>query len=124
MNATELLHHLAENAEALSTSERVSGALMVTLLAMLIVFAVLVILIFAIKIMGSVLGTTPKAEVKEAPQAQIAEEEEEAEDEGELVAVISAAVAASLGRNINEIVVTRVRRTDPLPAWTRSGGLN
>ena len=92
-----------------------------TLVGMLIVFFGLLVLIICITIMHKVMQTGQKAEpAPEAPAAvpepaaEEAEPEEEADD-GELIAVITAAVAAVWDNAESGFVVRRVRRVNNSP---------
>lgn len=104
--------------------------LIVTLFGMGIVFLVLILLQYMLKAMEVVFHKEKKASPKvaqvsavkaaEAPVPQAAAEEavhEEAADDGELMAVITAAVISCLGGNSN-IVVRNIRRVeDYTPVW-------
>src|SRR5665648_59946 len=94
-----------------------SEALVVTLVSMLVVFVVLVL----ISILIGLLKNMSKENVKKVPESPKKEEQpivasdeigEEIEDKEELIAVISAAIAASLGLNIPDINITSIRRTN------------
>lgn len=125
-----LLDMMKYSIESLSTGERVLGSLQVTLLGVGIVFTALLFLYLTIVIMDKVLN---KPEAKPAPKVQeplsqvkeIVEEEsaeEESVDDTELVAVITAAVAASLNTSTHNIIVRNIVRTsDATPAWGRMG---
>lgn len=98
--------------------------LIVTLIGMVTVFFGLVLLIGLIKLMEkatSNLGKekkTAKAEAAPAP-APVAEEVP-VTDDGELIAVISAAVAAMM-EDGSAFTVRRVRRVTNAPAWNKAG---
>lgn len=100
-------------------------ALIVTLMGMGIVFLVLLLLQFMLKTMevvfhkekkaGSAVTQVSAAKAAEAPVPQI--DDEEVADDGQLMAVITAAVVSCLGGNSN-IVVRNIRRVDDYtPAW-------
>jgi sodium pump decarboxylase gamma subunit len=95
-----------------------SEALIVTLVSMFVVFVVLVmisLLIGLLKNMGKESGKkAPEPPKKEELKPDLLESEntEEVEDQDELIAVISAAIAASLGLNIPDINITSIRRTN------------
>lgn len=117
--------------KAMPLGEKMLASLYVTLLGMAITFVALIILWGMIALMSRVLGTKPApkaAAPKAAPAVQAApapaEPAPEAEADGQLIAVISAAIAASLETSIHNIVVTGIRRTDEqTPAWGRMGRL-
>lgn len=104
--------------------------LIVTLLGMGIVFTVLVLLQYILKLMEILFYRNKNKQeavkqVVEAKAPAVAEPEpaETVEDEesDELIAVITAAVVSSLGGRSN-IVVRSIRRVnDMTPAWARTG---
>lgn len=96
------------------------------------VFVGLVILIGLIKLLEMVMGALTKKQTAAAPApaapAPVVEapaEEETAEDEGELIAVIAAAVAAAMEAagesDASGFVVRSIRRVNNAPAWNRAG---
>ncbi len=91
-----------------------------------IVFAVLAILMIVLYIFGVIFNKKPKADptpqkAEEAPVMQAAEAVQE-EDEDELIAVLTAAVAASLGTSTYNLRIKSYRRVPPKrPAWNRAG---
>ena len=106
-------------------SETFAYTMIVTLFGMGIVFLVLILLQYILKAMEVVFHKEKKAasavtqvsavKAVEAPVVQIADEE--AADDGQLMAVITAAVISCLGGNSN-IVVRNIRRVDDYtPAW-------
>ena len=104
--------------------------LSVAAVGILTVFIALVILIGLIKVMEIVVGSVTKKKAAPAPApvapapAPVVEETAEEEDEGELIAVIAAAVAAAMEAS-GEVeptgfVVRSIRRMGT-PAWNRAG---
>ena len=96
-----------------------------------VVFAALVILIALIKVMEKVvLSATSKKKISESvkaaePVAETAPAAAQA-DSGELIAVITAAIAAVLEAEGGEqaaggFVVRSIRRVQSAPAWNRAG---
>lgn len=112
--------------QQMSTSDKIAGALVVTLLGMMITFVVLCILWGLISIMTKALYQPEKKaiapSVQPQPQVQVPVNEandtvNDGEDEN-LIAVITAAVAASMQRPIQTIIVKNIKRTsDRTPAW-------
>ena len=95
-----------------------------------VVFAALVILIALIKVMEKVvLSETSKKKISEPVKAEPAAAVEAAPvqaDNGELIAVITAAIAAVLEAEGGEqaaggFVVRSIRRVQSAPAWNRAG---
>ena len=106
-------------------SNLISG-LSTTLIGMLIVFFGLLVLIVCITVMHLVMNRgvkkQPAAEIPAAPvPAPVIVEEPEVEeaDDGELIAVISAAVAAVWDNAESGFVVRRVRRINNSPMSAR-----
>ena len=101
MNTNQILDALANDINTLTTAQKMQGAGHTTLLSMGIVFAVLIILILVIKLMGKVVGDKKEAnKVKETSKTNSERKpvrKVEAEDEDEIVAVITAAVCQALG---------------------------
>ncbi len=96
----------------------------VTFIGMLIVFAVLIILMFVLAAMKYVFAPKPaKTEktVAVTPQKAVIAEETQ-EDEEELIAVITAAIAASLNTSTYNLKIKSFRRIENnAPAWNRAG---
>jgi len=111
--------------------DKLMFSLEVTVICMAIVFLVLIALSLIISfqriIVEAIEGTRGKKEDKSAakkasePQGYSVEISEMTDDE-ELIAVISAAVAAVLGRPTSKIVVRSIRKIEPAaPAWSIAG---
>lgn len=126
-----LLERLADPAEFafMTMSEKLVGTLYVSILGIGITFLVLLFLQYAIVLM-SLLVNGPR---KKAPVAVTesnvslekplpALEQEALQDDDELIAVITAAVAACLGRPVDSFVVRNVQRAaDGSPNWAKAG---
>ena len=105
--------------------------LSVAAVGILTVFIALIILIGLIKVMEIVVGSVTKKKAAPAPApvapapAPVVEETAEEEDEGELIAVIAAAVAAAMeaagAEEPTGFVVRSIRRVNNAPAWNRAG---
>ncbi len=111
----------------MTASEKFSAATITTVLGMGITFMALLLLWGIIIVMTKVLNQEKKASPvsvveKPAPVEAISVQEEGVS--GELVAVISAAVAASMNTSIHNIVVRNVvRSNNQAPAWNSAGQL-
>ncbi|NLE25189.1 MAG: OadG family protein [Clostridiaceae bacterium] len=112
----------------MTMSEKLLGSLIVTILGMGITFIVLALLWGLIAIMTRALNKAekPKAITPITPTAPVPAAETqngqatEAED-ASLIAVITAAIAASLQKPVQTIVVKNIRRvSDNMPAWARA----
>ena len=110
----------------------VKYGLSVSAVGILTVFVALIILIGLIKVMELVIGGASKKKAAPAPApaapapAPVVEETvAEETDEGELIAVIAAAVAAAMEAEGAEeptgFVVRSIRRINNAPAWNRAG---
>ena len=112
------------------TSLTFVDTLLVAVVGILVVFFGLTILIMLIKLMGSLTGNAGKKEkpVKTAPVpvekiepvAVPAPAAPAVQSNDELIAVITAAVAAMMGEG-NGFTVRRVRRINNTPAWAKAG---
>ena len=95
-------------------------ALIVTLVSMLVVFLVLILISYIIGLLKNFAAEKKPVAVKPEPVKleTVKQEEQPAKgnelDPGELVAVIAAAVAASMGRDIPEIRINSIRRVPQL----------
>ena len=94
-----------------------SEALIVTVVSMFVVFVVLILISLLIGLLKN-MGTEKVKKSPELPKSEelkpdllVSDEVEEIEDDEELIAVISAAIAASLGLKIPQINISSIRRT-------------
>ena len=104
--------------EALSTGGET------TIIGLTIVFAVLIILMIVLMLFKVIFYREPKTQ-NEAPKQEVkASEAAPAKDvdESELIAVLTAAVAASLNTSTYNLRIKSYRRTDnKKPAWNKAG---
>ena len=114
----------------MSLNEAVSQGLMVTGVGLLIVFAVLIILMLALMAMKTLFYKAPESAVKkEEVRSQadsVVQSNQQIEnaqiDDTELVAVITAAIAATLNTSASNFNIKSFRRIGSnAPAWNRSG---
>ena len=97
-----------------------SEALIVTVVSMIVVFVVLVLISLMIGLLKNMgkdkVKTPPEPPKKEGKITKtdtiVKENLEEIEDEEELIAVITAAIAASLGVSVPQINISSIRRTN------------
>jgi sodium pump decarboxylase gamma subunit len=116
---------------SMSFGEKMMASGYVAILGMGITFIALVILWVAIAIMSRVIAgfenkksevKIVKAPVKADPNPALAEVHVSEADDLELVAVLTAAIAAATQQPINQIFVRNIRRVEGnLPAWQRAG---
>lgn len=102
--------------------ERMSHAMVITILGMGITFILLIALLYITRAMSVILN--PKGQDSEAQivleEAPIVKEDEE--DEEELVAVLMAAIAASTGQAYETIKIRSFRELGTsLPLWSQAG---
>lgn len=94
-----------------------------TVIGLAIVFAVLIILMIVLMLFKVIFYRKPKTQ-DAAPKQEISSDPVPAEDadEGELIAVLTAAVAASLNTSTYNLRIKSYRRTDNnMPAWNKAG---
>ncbi len=108
-----------------------SEGLQVTVVGLAIVFAVLIILMLVLMAFKMIFYKTPKNEVKQQalpaseskalPQAAPKPETTEI-DEGELIAVLTAAIAASLNTSTYNLNIKSYKRVgNASPDWNKAG---
>ena len=113
------------------TSLSFVDTLLVAVVGILVVFFGLTVLIMLIKMMGALTGgmgkkkekpvntaPVPVEKIEPAPVPEVAAPVQQSNDE--LIAVITAAVAAMMGEG-NGFTVRRVRRVTNTPAWAKAG---
>ncbi len=113
----------------LPMSEALSTGGITTLIGLAIVFGVLVILMIVLCLFKVFFYKEPAkkaapvaAPVEPAAPAPAAEAEEDVEDEEELIAVLTAAVAASLNTSTYNLQIKSYRRVpNKRPAWNNAG---
>ena len=128
MNINEILDQMSHDITALTFGEKMLGGLAVNALSMAIVFLVLVLLIGIIKAMDSMVNPKSKQENEESNEfdniQSYEQEQEPSEDISELIAVISAAVACSMGVSESKIRVVNINRVgNDSPTWAKNGRL-
>ncbi|MBE5040652.1 OadG family protein [Ructibacterium gallinarum] len=113
----------------MSLFEALGEGLMVTVIGLIIVFAVLIILMLVMMLM-KVVFYKPQNDSHHVPSQQVpapapvpaAPVEESNMDETELIAVLTAAVAASLNTSTYHLNIKSYRRIENTsPAWNKAG---
>lgn len=111
--------------QGITLSEALSTGGLVTVTGFGIVFGVLIILMFVLMLFKVIFGRgSSKKDTKkvETAPAMAAQPAEEAVDESELIAILTAAVAASLNTSTYNLKIKSYRRVDSKkPAWNRAG---
>lgn len=102
----------------------VGDSLIITVFSMAVVFLVLIVISILISALKSIGGEKKKEVAKEPVESVKAKEtiiediQEKTTDDTELVAVIAAAIAASLGVSVPEVNIKSIRRIPQnTPAW-------
>ena len=98
-------------------SELLAQGAAYTVMGICIVFLILIIIMFVIKAMA-LFSAEKTTAAPTAPAAEIAEEAEPETDDLKLVAVITAAIAASLGTSASSIIVKSYKKVG---AWNKAG---
>lgn len=132
LTGESLLDQLRNPNVDLSIGDKLVASLQVTVLGVIIVLLGLLLLYFAINLMEKFLYQPKKtARTEEKPakatpsEPVVSKEDQQSADQQEneeLVAVITAAIAASMETSTHNIVVRNIVRTsDTTPAWGRAG---
>ncbi len=100
-------------------SELIAEGLAYTVMGICIVFLILIIIMFVIKAMA-LISSPEKKETAPAPAPAAVMEEPVQEDSLGLIAVITAAVAASMGKSASSIQVKSYKKIDG-GAWNKAG---
>ena len=107
----------------LTLGEKTSLSLTTLLLGMAVVFSVLLIIMIVILIVGKIFQSIDKKKAAKAPAPVIeppaAPVDEPQEDEGALVAAITAAVALCMEEEPGRFRVVSFRKTTAKPAWNK-----
>lgn len=129
----DLLERMKFSIETMTTGEKFLAGIQVSILGLIIVFAALAILYFAIIAMEKLINKSQETvetveprlsadETVDWDDKESAHEEEDIIHDTELVAVITAAVAASLYVPVQDVVVKSIRRArDSTPIWAKMG---
>ncbi|GAA0104432.1 hypothetical protein UT300013_10540 [Paraclostridium sordellii] len=109
MNISQLLEELKDPSSVLSTGEKLLGGISVALLSMGVVFIILVIIALIITILQKDRSSKTKVDI-------VKNEDDEnklnGDDFKELVAVITASIAASTENSTNNIIVRKIQRSN------------
>ncbi len=112
-----------------SAKDLIMGGLAYTVMGILIVFLILIIIMAVIKAMAVISGerkqkkqdspakTSTQSEVKTEPVT------EKKQDESELIAVITAAIASMIGQTASGLVVRSYKKVDG-DAWNKAGRMD
>ena len=95
-----------------------------TIIGLAIVFAVLIILMFVLKIMEKIFAPKTEKKAEIVPPVSVVKQTEivAAEDDEEIIAVLTAAIAASLNTSTYNLRIKSFRRVvNNAPAWNKAG---
>ena len=124
----ELITQMASDVSSMSMAEKMLGGLVVTLFSMMIVFVVLMIIMYAIKLMTSSLSEKPKKikedDVKVAKSEEIPQISEscKAKHDNEEFAAVMAAIATYYASGDTKIVIRSIARNG-MSSWANAGML-
>lgn len=114
--------------QGVQLDEALSTGLMVTGVGLAIVFGVLILLMIVLVLFKVIFYKDPEKQAKKAAQAPVVAATapvaaaNEDMDEAELIAVLTAAVAASLNTSTYNLQIKSYRRVDAKkPAWNKAG---
>ncbi len=113
MNISQLLEALKNPSSVLSLGEKLLAGVSVAILSMTVVFIILLIIALIITILQK--ERSSKREVKSELNLESEEfeiQQNDSEDFGELVSVITGAIEASTGNSINNIVVRKIQKSN------------
>lgn len=121
----ELIFKIANEAGSMTVGEKFIGGILITLFSMLMVFAVLILLMYVIKILGTTLGgnakpaktTVEKSQNESSSKENISEVQ--ARDEAEVVAAIIAAVNAVKTGEDSKIIIRQIVKNQN--NWAENG---
>lgn len=112
----------------MSLNEALTEGILVTVVGLAIVFAVLIILMFALMIMKNIFYSPEQSAKKEDTAAAVkvpvkeVHKPEKAADDTEIIAVITAAVAAVLNTSSKQLKIKSYKRIgNNTPAWNKAG---
>ena len=113
----------------MTISEALSEGLQVTVVGLAIVFGVLIILMLVLMAFKAIFYKEPEKAAEALPNAESialpaakAEPETKPADDGELIAVLTAAVAASLSTSTYHLNIRSYRRVgNEAPVWNQAG---
>lgn len=111
----------------MTLNEALTEGLKVTGIGLLIVFSVLAILMVVLMLMEKIFYKKPAQSSNEnvlKTKNSAARDEKTATDDSELIAVLAAAVAASLGTPVSDLKIKSYKRVGGLNSAWKKAGLN
>lgn len=123
MNISQLLEALKNPSISLSVSEKLLAGLSVTILSMVVVFIVLVIIALIISLLQREKSNTKSIDILETKINDFTKNQvdiNKTDNMEELVAAITAAIAANTGNSTDNIVVRKIIRSNNIKSsWER-----
>lgn len=124
MSISELLQNLKTNIDSMSVGEKLFGGCATAVLAMGIVFLILVLIMYIIKIINAnpkVENVNTESTISNIADIEKNEDISKEDDVDELVSVITAAIMAS---SLNNIIVRRITRTNNIQSnWEKTSNI-
>lgn len=124
----ELIAQMASDVSSMTLAEKMLGGLVVTIFSMAIVFIVLAMIMYAIKLMTSSLSEKPKkikdeeVKVAEEPVSQPSETYQDMASEHEEIAAVMAAITSYYASGDTKIVIRNIAR-NRTSSWANAGML-
>ena len=118
----QFLNEALLSGKGITLSDALSVGGMVTGVGISIVFAVLVILMLVLMLFKVIFYKAPKTEAKSEKAPEVSVSTPNTIDDGELIAVLTAAIAASLNTSTYNLKIKSYRRVgDSKPSWRKAG---
>lgn len=113
MNISQLLEALKDPSSVLSLGEKLLVGVSVAILSMVVVFIILLLIALIITLLQKDKSSKNERKPELILENKAVEtQKDENEDFGELVSVITAAIAAATGNSTNNIVVRKIQRSN------------
>lgn len=112
MNISQLLEALKDPSASISIGEKLLAGVFVAILSMAVVFIVLTIIAYIIKILQFDRNKQKSVSNVEPVQEVLNNNTSNDENIEELVSVITASIAAATGNSTNNIIVKKIQRTN------------
>lgn len=112
MNISQLLELLKDPSAVLTIGDKLLVGFSVALLSMSVVFIILVLIAAIIKLLQMEKPKPEEVKVVTSEPSHVEVENNKTDDMGELVAAITAAIAAATGNSTNNILVRKITRSN------------
>lgn len=112
MNISQLLEALKDPTAILTIGDKLLVGFSVTLLSMSVVFIVLVLIAAIISLLQREKSKPEDSKIVSSGFSNVEQVNDKADDMGELVAAITASIAAATGNSTNNILVRKIVRSN------------